>query len=408
MCFIDFWKKIKEIFEKHGGTVPAFSVVDANSFFINKLEEIASSEAEGSLKMTSATILFEGFYRHIEEIGLKKLLLGVRVYRWSNHFGTPTVPFLLSYKEQINVTKRLFDERYSLNVLKKYIPWFDINPKFVMDHDNRILVDPKSIAQVAVPLSRGVRGTFTKTHNPSGGFTMAACDPVSLKFINEAASIAEKGGRVLEIGAAFGAATLEVLAKGASVFCNDINAENLAVVRTIFSEKTSPTKDFITGDDERLVIIPAAFPEELIGLPRRSFNAILLCRILHFLTGKKIEDSLALLSDLLIEGGKIYIVCETPYLRNWQRFIPEFHRRIEQGMEWPGEISNPAEYESSGRAASLPNFVHWLSKEILERVLSKAGFAIEYSDYIDRTGQFPHDLLMPEYGKESVGIIGVT
>lgn len=407
MYFIDFCKKLKEVFEKHSGIDPAFSVVDANSFFINKLEEVIRSESEESLKMTAATILFEGFYRYIEKIELKGLLLGARVYRWNTHFGMPTVPFLLSYKDQINGTTQLFGEYPSVNILKAYMPWFDINPKFVMDHDNSILVDPKSIARVVVPLSCEVRGVFTKTYNPSGGFTMAACDPVSLEFINRAPSIVANGGRALEIGAAFGAATLEILAKGVPVFCNDINAENLAVVRTRFSEKMNYTKDFITGDDERLVVIPGVFPEELIGLPRKSFNAILLCRILHFLTGEKIETSLTLLSDLLIEGGKIYIVCETPYLRNWQKFLPEFHRRVKQGMEWPGEISNPAEYESSGRATSLPNFVHWLSKEVLERALSRAGFAIEYSDYIDRTGQFPNDLLMPEYRKESIGIIGV-
>ena len=76
-------------------------------------------------------------------------------------------------------------------------------------------------------------------------------------------------------------------------------------------------------------MIPGELPDELIGLPEKFFDAILICRVLHFFTGAKIEESLALLSKLLAPGGKIYIVCETPYLKNWQRFIPEFNKRVE-------------------------------------------------------------------------------
>ena len=47
---------------------------------------------------------------------------------------------------------------------------------------------------------------------------------------------------MLEIGAAFGAATLEAIAKGATVFCNDIDPENLAVVTKTFLETTDEHK----------------------------------------------------------------------------------------------------------------------------------------------------------------------
>ena len=219
---------------------------------------------------------------------------------------------------------------------------------------------------------------------------------------------AEQGGKVLEIGAAFGAATLEALAKGATVFCNDIDAENLAVVRQRFIESTDDKSESITGDNSKLVLVPGELPNELIGLPEKYFDAILICRVLHFFSGAKIEESLALLSKLLTPKGKIYIVCETPFLKNWQRFIPEFNRRVEDHEEWPGEITEPATYESSGRANSLPKFVHWITKEVLDRSLVRAGFSVEHSEYINRQGQFPEDLLLPEYGKESIGAIGMV
>ncbi|ASQ45115.1 class I SAM-dependent methyltransferase [Legionella clemsonensis] len=218
---------------------------------------------------------------------------------------------------------------------------------------------------------------------------------------------AKDGGKVLEIGAAFGAATLEAIARGATVFCNDINPENLAVVRQRFLEATNACIDSLTGDSGALVLIPGELPDELIGLPKKYFAAILICRVFHFFSGAKIEEALGLLSTLLAPEGKIYIVCETPFLKNWQRFIPEFNKRVEENEEWPGEIAEPANYESSGRVSSLPKFVHWITKEVLERSLIKEGFSIEHSEYINRSGQFPEDLLLPEYGKESIGAIGV-
>jgi hypothetical protein len=104
-------------------------------------------------------------------------------------------------------------------------------------------------------------------------------------------------------------------------------------------------------------------------------------------------------------GGKLFLVCETPYLKNWQRFIPEFNKRVSQGIKWPGEITNPAEYESSGRAAMLPKFVHWITKEVLEKSLQQNNFEVEYLSYIDRRSQFPEDLLLD--GRESIGAVAV-
>ena len=132
----------------------------------------------------------------------------------------------------------------------------------------------------------------------------------------------------------------------------------------------------------------------------------MICRVLHFFTGEKIEESLQLLSTLLTPGGKIYIVCETPFLKNWDLFIPELNKRIEAGVEWPGEITNTDEFDRSGRAASSSRFINWITKEVLERSISKAGLHVEHAAYINRAGQFPEDLLRPEEGKESIGAIG--
>ena len=406
MELLDFCNAVHEAVENYN---KSNGVSEKSLILQAELEKIVkSNEVNKSLCMTQATILFEGFYRHLSNESLKSDFQIIRAKRWEHHFGTPTITFLLSFKTQIDQTTKFFDE-LTLEVDRPIeLPW-DISKidGFKVDLDNNIVTDPKSVTRVEAPPSREITGIFTKTHNPFGGFTTTPCDPVSQQVIEHAALSAKQGGRVLEIGAAFGAATLEAIAKGATVFCNDIDPENLAVVRQRFMETTDDSSESLTGDSSRLVLVPGELPNELIGLPEKHFDAILICRVLHFFSGSKIEESLALLAKLLAPKGKIYIVCETPFLRNWQRFIPEFNRRVEENEEWPGEITEPAKYESSGRASSLPKFVHWITKEVLDRSLVKAGFSVEHSEYINRKGQFPDDLLLPEQGKESIGAIGM-
>lgn len=406
MEFLDFCKAIQETVESHNN---ANGVSEKNLILLTELDKIIKSdEPNKSLCMTQATILFEGFYRHLNSESLKRDFQVIRAKRWEQHFGTPTITFLLSFKTQIDQTTILFDELTLEKERSIALPWLISKiDGFSIDSDNNVITDPKSIARVEAPPAREATGIFTKTHNPFGGFTTTPCDPVSQRFIAHAALSAKQGGKVLEIGAAFGAATLEAIAKGATVFCNDIDPENLAVVRQRFLETTDGPSESLTGDSSKLVLVPGELPNELIGLPEKHFDAILICRVLHFFSGTKIEESLALLSKLLAPNGKIYIVCETPFLRNWQRFIPEFNRRVESNEEWPGEVTEPAKYESSGRASSLPKFVHWITKEVLDRCLVKAGFSVEHSEYINRSGQFPEDLLLPEHGKESIGAIGM-
>lgn len=77
-------------------------------FFLNALEKISSLNLDAVLLMTSVTILFEGFYRYLDSGELKYVLTQIRIQRWQKHFGTPTLAFLLSYKQQIDETEKIF------------------------------------------------------------------------------------------------------------------------------------------------------------------------------------------------------------------------------------------------------------------------------------------------------------
>lgn len=396
-----FYRKIVAAIEKHS-LDPILQSNFTVFTFLTFLNAIFKDQAITTiLKMTRMTLLFEAFFHTcIDNSLLKKELASIRLARWHNHYGMPTITFLLTYHIQIEQTKRLFDLELSQVALSQK-PWELYSNNFVVDEQNDVIVNKHAFDVVPMPKEEETRGKFLKTHNPIGGYTTIPCDAVSQKFIEYASN----GKTLLEIGAAFGAASLQSLANGATVFCNDIESNNLAVVRNRYQKKINDQLYSVTGDDNKLILVPGAFPDELKGLPENFFDSILICRVLHFLTGSKIEQGLQQLFTQLKPRGKLFVVCETPFLKNWQRFIPEYKKRIKANVKWPGEITDPANFESSGRITSLPKFVHWISKEMLERSLTQSKFEIEHLSYIDRYGQFPDDLLLD--GRESIGAIAI-
>ncbi|OGT48303.1 MAG: hypothetical protein A3E82_05805 [Gammaproteobacteria bacterium RIFCSPHIGHO2_12_FULL_38_11] len=355
-------------------------------------------------KMTKATILFEGFYKALsKDSAIRKAFLQLRSNRWKNHYGTPTLLFLLSYQQKIDAICNQFKLSGSSQI---DIQELDIDSNIETDNVNQIIVDNTTIKNVALPAGKESEGKLIKTNNPIGGFTTIPCDPYSKKFLSYVADVATRDGKVLEVGAAFGAASLQALSLGATVYCNDIDPNNLAVVCNRYHDGHGYNRDASTGDSNKLVFVPGSFPDELSGLPKNSFDAILICRVLHFFKGEIIEKSIRQMGELLKPGGKLFIVCETPYLKNWQRFIPEYEKRVAQGVEWPGEITNQSEYENSGYAATLPTLMNFMSKVVIDRTINRSGlFDIEQSSYINRAGQFPEDLLLD--GRESVGAVAV-
>lgn len=203
MSFLDFCLAVTLAFDNQNRI--AHHQSEVNQFFLNELDKLSTrDETDSYLKTTQASILFEGFYRHLDNNDLKRVLTEVKAKRWNQHFGTPTITFLLTYKNQIDQTKRLFDEFSSIEESELDAPWLvSKNNSFVIDNGNGVFADPSSISRVVAPPSREITGIFTKTHNPFGGFTTTPCDPVSQKFIEHAVFAAQSGGKVLEIGAAF-------------------------------------------------------------------------------------------------------------------------------------------------------------------------------------------------------------
>lgn len=229
---------------------------------------------------------------------------------------------------------------------------------------------------------------FIPTLNKTGYMT-STLDSYSKAFVEFATLINDK---VLEIGAAYGIATLKALEEGARVIANDIDERHLEILY-----KNSPIKH-----RDRLTLLPGSFPEGL-HMNNESVSGILISRVLHFFDGQTIEQSLRTAYGWLKQKGKLFIVAETPYTKNWADFMPEYERRLKVNDKWPGLVLNSSEY-TKVRLNQIPKMVHWLDKKVLMRAVQEAGFYIEKIDYINRI-DFPEDVKLD--GRESIGAIAV-
>lgn len=229
-------------------------------------------------------------------------------------------------------------------------------------------------------------GYFIPTLNQMGYMTVHV-DPYSQAFIEYAAS---HKGLNLEIGTAYGVATLQALARGATVVANDIEIRHLHILTQRTAEKDLP----------RLRLVPGAFPREL-HFEENTFQSILIARVLHFFDPVTLELAVKKAWDWLKPTGKLIVVADTPYLKNLEAFIPIYEERVSKGDPWPGVIENPKHYAQD---AHFPDFLHLLSEAVLRRVLSRQGFTIEKLEHFRRI-DYPLDRQLD--GRESVGAIVV-
>lgn len=229
-------------------------------------------------------------------------------------------------------------------------------------------------------------GYFIPTLNQTG-FMTTQLDEVSQEFTEYAGSV---DGPVLEVGAAYGIATLTALAQGAKIICNDIDPRHLMIVKQ---------QAVLQGlDTTRLEILRGDFKSD-IELPPNCLEAVLMCRVLHLFDGPGIERSLYKAFQFLKPGGKIFVVADTPYLGITASFIPEYQKRIKHGAKWPGLISNAQKYFNDSH---IPNFINLLDPETLTRSLEDQGFIIEKMNFIERW-DFPENRRMD--GRESIGVV---
>lgn len=195
---------------------------------------------------------------------------------------------------------------------------------------------------------------------------------------------------VLEIGSAYGIATLQVLKTGAQVIANDLDSRHL----DILYESTPQNLR------SQLQLIPGRFPTDL-QFKQNYFGGILSSRMLHLLPPQELSISFEFLYKWLKPGGKLFIIVDTPFLKLFEKFLPIYNDRVKRGERWPGFIEKTSDFLSS-RFEDVPDFVNLLDIPTLENIIKDQDFLIEKIEYIARP-DFPLDLQLD--GRESIGVI---
>lgn len=174
---------------------------------------------------------------------------------------------------------------------------------------------------------------------------------------------------LLEVGAAYGNATLPALATGATVIANDLSATELAVLAA-----SAPAESA-----RHLVLVPARFPSEL-KIGDGSLSGVLAAQVLHFLDGPDVELAFQKVFRWLEAGGKFFVVVMTPSLSYYSNLRSAYVERAARGERWPG-IFDPRTVASAEWRDRLPPMVHLFEKDILSRCATEVGFDVETMEY---------------------------
>ncbi|MCC2647043.1 MAG: hypothetical protein K0R02_1108 [Rickettsiaceae bacterium] len=223
------------------------------------------------------------------------------------------------------------------------------------------------------------------------GWMHPKIDPITQQYLNFCSK--NKGAKVLEIGAAYGYASEAALKEGAYVWVNDLDKRHLDIFKSNIKDPNLKS---------RVTLVPGNFPEE-VKLAPESFDAILAVRVLHFFEPEKLEKAVTDIFRYLKKGGKVYIVAETPYLKNWAKYIPVYESKKANGDPYPGYFTDLSKYNTT-TAKFLPKALHFLDPEVLTRVFTKAGFKVETAKFLNRKDYAD---IMRLDGRESVGFIAI-
>jgi hypothetical protein len=232
---------------------------------------------------------------------------------------------------------------------------------------------------------------FEITRNVRG--FMHQLNEISVEFIDFAH---QAPGMVVDMGSAFGIATIPILKQGIEVTACDIEQEHL---NELILRVPAECRLFLQTK-------AGSFPEDY-NFEKHTIGAILLSHILHFLTPEKLDMALDKLSDWVAPQGKIFIVSYTPYIAPMKDFIPLYEERALSGMKWPYWIvNNIHDYFTGSKevAENLPDTMNYLDLPSLSKALQSRGFIIEMARYLDPDkNQIPQGVRFD--GREWCGVI---
>ena len=194
------------------------------------------------------------------------------------------------------------------------------------------------------------------------GWMTESLDAMSTDFARHAGTLEDE---VLDIGCAYGIATMAALESGARVVACDIEPKHLEILADRVPE----------GWRDRLRCQAGAMPG--VDFPANSFGALLAARVLHFLNGDEVTATIRKMYQWLRPGGRAYLVADSPYVGPWRDRAPEYERRKAAGDPWPAFYDDYVRFLPPGTPQSEhPDYINPMDPDVLSRVCEEAGFEI--------------------------------
>jgi SAM-dependent methyltransferase len=204
-------------------------------------------------------------------------------------------------------------------------------------------------------------GGMTPTLNQRG-FMSARLDPVSSAFAEAAG---RTDGEVVDLGCAYGIATLAALDAGGRVLAIDMEPAHLELLA-----------ESVPADQrDRLRILVGVMPG--FALPAASFAHVHAARMLHFLSGADVLLALSQIHDWLVPGGCLFATVDTPYTGFWASAAPAYETRKAAGEAWPGYIADIGALLPNGKPEGFVEFMNPMDADTLARACTDAGYSIE-------------------------------
>ena len=219
------------------------------------------------------------------------------------------------------------------------------------------------------------------------GFMEQDLNNISKSFVEESSTLE---GLSLDVGCAYGIASIAALKKGSKVLASDMDQAHLDI---LLQETPDELKDNLTT---RVGTLPN------IDFKNESFTTIHCSRCLHFLTPNELIDTLKNMYNWLQPGGRVYLITDTCYSGPWKNYLPEFEKKLEAGDPFPGFIDNVLDCLPIPRLPKgMTPHMNCLDPDTLSRECKSAGFEIITSKY------FGPSRASSDYGKDHAGIIAI-
>lgn len=178
-----------------------------------------------------------------------------------------------------------------------------------------------------------------QTLNKKGAVT-ARFDYIEREFLKFG-----KGKEVLEIGGCYGDVMLHALKQSTSTkyILSDLDKRHLFIAAKKLAEKIQ--KNWLKLDSVNQVKFVHADITNADHVKNfGQYEAILVARVLHFFTPEQLELTVKHLFLLLKPGGRVFVIAITPYVKRFQKFIPEYEKRVKNVEKYPGFVKSLREY----------------------------------------------------------------